>query len=252
MDLSLCDAEEDRRAFKPKKHGDRHQTKWGQLGPEPTSAPATLGNAIMHSREVLHGTPLEAWCLDHRTSQPNYTEASLRSGKKVGSDYEAFTLRDLRGIGIGYWKVLPNDYGVLDNICRARRYRQMDEIKLHQIAKDEALLDKWYGEQLHQNEQMILCMEGSLYIDVRNKADVWVRMHLTPGDLVTIPTGIYHRLTLDEGDYAWLMCLLRDAARWLPIYRTDRKAESNPCRMKYAQAMRQGVAADETGFMPDL
>ena len=36
---------------------------------------------------------------------------------------------------------------------------------------------------------------------MRDEQDRWVRVHTRAGDLVVLPEGIYHRFTLDEGDY---------------------------------------------------
>ncbi len=39
------------------------------------------------------------------------------------------------------------------------------------------------------------------YFDVRDLKDNWIRVECTKGTMIVLPEGIYHRFTLDEGNY---------------------------------------------------
>ena len=44
---------------------------------------------------------------------------------------------------------------------------------------------------------MRLVLDGSGNFDVRDLNDDWIRIEVLPGNLIIIPTGLFHRFTLD-------------------------------------------------------
>ncbi|KAJ9454876.1 hypothetical protein DIPPA_02847 [Diplonema papillatum] len=223
--------------------------KWEELGstviqPLPKAPPP-----VADARYISHGKALSAWALDSKTSQATYTTNSLKPGKlRLGTEIATVDLKDLTALGVCYWKVSLNDFSTVNSLCKERAYKHVEEVRLHQTTKDEATLERWFTEHCLDDEQLRLVLDGSMYIDIRSNDDTWTRLHLTPGDLVVIPPGLYHRSALDENDYVWIMRFLRDSSRWHPLYRHERNTENHPARVKYLAALRRGVVAAEAGF----
>jgi 1,2-dihydroxy-3-keto-5-methylthiopentene dioxygenase len=70
-----------------------------------------------------------------------------------------------------------------------------------------------------------------------------VRLHISAGDLIVIPAGMYHRGTLDEDDFCSIMRLFRDSQRWNAIARSEKRAEAHPSRQQYTKILGKGSVA---------
>ncbi|KAF9812728.1 hypothetical protein IEO21_06036 [Rhodonia placenta] len=132
----------------------------------------------------------------------------------------------------------------VDKIADARSYKNRD-IVLN--AKEglgdtfEATMKRFYSEHMHEDEEIRYIIEGSGFFDVREfTTDEWVRLHLSAGDMIVLPAGIYHRFSLDMGNKSRTMRLFKDEPKWI-AYNRSTDTDTNPFRLDYVKAV-QGVA----------
>ncbi|XP_073134589.1 acireductone dioxygenase 1 isoform X1 [Henckelia pumila] len=148
---------------------------------------------------------------------------------------EYVSMDHLAGLRVLYWNLNPNKYEHdpdLDRIRQERGYSFMDLLDLcpEKVENYDQKLKNFYTEHIHADEEIRYCLEGSGYFDVRDKSDRWIRVWIKPGDLIVLPTGIYHRFTLDSDNYIKLMRLFVGEPVWTPF---NRSQEDHPARKKY-------------------
>lgn len=144
----------------------------------------------------------------------------------------------LAQIGILHYKIEGLDKDPkLEEIRTARGYTNFDVVE---ITKDTPMekLKMFFEEHLHEDEEIRLCLEGSGYFDVRSKKDEWIRIHCTPGDLIVLPAGIYHRFTLDDTMRIKAMRLFTFAPKWIALPRTGPEADTTGARSDYIKFMK--------------
>ncbi|XP_065157870.1 acireductone dioxygenase [Atheta coriaria] len=135
---------------------------------------------------------VKAWFMDNNPENP------CTEHHKTPPEY--VSLDDLfESTAVEYFYINPDDRSKLDIIRKERGYSYEDEINCSEgcLPNFEEKLKMFYQEHLHTDEEIRYVLEGSGYFDVRDRNDKWIRIQVNRGDLIIIPSGIYHRFTLD-------------------------------------------------------
>lgn len=123
-------------------------------------------------------------------------------------------------------------------IRKVRGYTYEDEIDIHKdrLPGYEAKLKIFFEEHIHADEEIRYVLDGSGYFDVRDAEDRWIRISCQKGDMIVLPAGIWHRFTLDEGNYIKAKRLFVGEPVWTPLNRSD-NYDSHPARVAYVQGL---------------
>lgn len=144
--------------------------------------------------------------------------------------------------GVEYFQLNAETYcidGVLDKIRKSRGYSYEDEIVCSKecLPDYENKLKSFFKEHLHTDEEIRFVLDGSGYFDVRDGDDKWIRIKVVAGDMIVIPSGIYHRFTLDTNNYIKAKRYFIGEPVWLPY---NRPADDMECRKDYVKRLGQG------------
>ncbi|KAI0919988.1 hypothetical protein AcW1_002898 [Taiwanofungus camphoratus] len=154
----------------------------------------------------------------------------------------------LDALGVLRWHIPVDPAGQwqsrVDAIADERSYRNRDIVVVTKEGMGEqfeANLKKFYHEHMHEDEEIRYIIEGSGFFDVReHSTDAWVRLHVTAGDMIVLPAGIYHRFSLDTGNKSRTMRLFKDEPKWI-AYNRSSETDTNPYRLGYLKTV-QGVS----------
>eukprot|EP01135_Chromosphaera_perkinsii_P001563 Nk52_evm33s207 gene=Nk52_evmTU33s207 len=151
------------------------------------------------------------------------------------------SLEELRALGCEAFVVKVEEdeshMNEIEKICKERNYSNRDVVS---ISKDTPNIDgalvKFFTEHIHEDEEIRYILDGSGYFDVRSADDKWIRIFVETGDLLIVPSGIYHRFTLDESMKVKAMRLFKDVPLWTPINRPE--ADQNLHRIEYVNSLK--------------
>lgn len=134
------------------------------------------------------------------------------------------TLADLTAAGVLYRHLStdPAQYEPgIAALCRDNGYITRDEVALSPETPNlPVLLDKFKDEHLHTEDEVRFVLKGAGIFDIRSADDRWMRVVVTPGDLLVVPRDKYHRFLLTGESQIRCVRLFQDKAGWTPIYRS--------------------------------
>ncbi|KAJ7154387.1 Acireductone dioxygenase ARD family [Mycena crocata] len=151
----------------------------------------------------------------------------------------------LAALKVSSWTIPVEGYEPrVDEIARERGYKNRDRINVSKEGMGEIYEEKikgFFQEHMHEDEEIRYILSGSGFFDVRETpTDEWIRISVTPGDLLVIPAGIYHRFTLDEANNIRALRLFQDEPKWVPYHR-GAETEVNPHRVEYLRSVVVGA-----------
>ncbi|KAG8861627.1 1,2-dihydroxy-3-keto-5-methylthiopentene dioxygenase [Serendipita sp. 411] len=153
-------------------------------------------------------------------------------------------LQQLESCGVRYWYIPIDSDGnweqAIDKVAEERSYKNRDIINVSKEGlgdQYEAKLKIFFAEHLHEDEEIRYILDGAGFFDIREpNKDQWIRVFVDQGDLLVVPAGIYHRFTLDEGNYIKAMRLFKEEPKWTPHNRSA-ETDSNPHRVTYLHSV---------------
>lgn len=176
---------------------------------------------------------VRAWWMCSESEVGDQREERMRTPPQ---DVDIHKVAELTGVL--YWKLDLSDCDAqLDKVRKERGYVSMDEIQVtpEKMQNYEEKLKIFYTEHLHDDEEIRFVLEGSGYFDVRTAvSDEWIRVLVEPGDLIVLPSGIYHRFTLDNKNYIRARRLFKADPVWTPV---NRPADDHPARLSYLNSL---------------
>ena len=79
---------------------------------------------------------------------------------------------------------------------------------------------------MHLEHEIRCVVEGSTTFDVRDVNDDWVTINLVAGDLLILPAGVYHRLSLFEDEpEVKVIRLFKHRHTWRTFHRPELEHE---------------------------
>ncbi|KAI3857636.1 hypothetical protein MKW98_028900 [Papaver atlanticum] len=161
---------------------------------------------------------MEAWYMDESPEDQRLPHQK--------SPNQPVSLDKFADIGVLYWHLNPEDY---ENVW-VLFLQDLLDLCPEKVENYEEKLKNFFREHIHVYEEIRYCLEGSGYFDVRDNDDRWIRIWIKEGDMIVLPAGIYHRFTLDKGNYIKLMRLFVGELVWTCY---NRPQEDHPARVGY-------------------
>lgn len=125
--------------------------------------------------------------------------------------------------GVLSWSV-PDDEAaraeLIERVKREHGYVAEDFVELKpDLPNLDEICAKFDKEHFHTEDEVRYVVAGAGIFDVRDGDDRWIRIEVTPGDMIVIPARTYHRFYLTDAKQIRCMRLFANNDGWAPLYR---------------------------------
>ena len=125
--------------------------------------------------------------------------------------------------GVLSWSVPADDMSraqLIESVKREHGYVDEDFVELApEMANLDEICAKFDKEHFHTEDEVRYVVAGAGIFDIRDADDQWVRVEVTPGDMIVIPARTYHRFYLTDAKQIRCMRLFANHNGWAPLYR---------------------------------
>lgn len=125
--------------------------------------------------------------------------------------------------GVLSWSVPADETSRAELIAKIKSeqgYVDEDFVELKpEMPNLDEICAKFDKEHYHTEDEVRYVVDGAGIFDVRDEADQWIRIEVTPGDMIVIPARTYHRFYLTDAKQIRCMRLFANHNGWAPLYR---------------------------------
>ncbi|MFC4711642.1 1,2-dihydroxy-3-keto-5-methylthiopentene dioxygenase [Planococcus dechangensis] len=110
----------------------------------------------------------------------------------------------------------------IDDISARRGYKAADVISLSDSnPKLDELLKNFQRKHIHTDDEVRYIVSGHGVFIIQGKDQRFFEVHLTPGDLISVPENITHYFTLAEDRKVVAVRIFVTTEGWVPVYEDE-------------------------------
>lgn len=110
----------------------------------------------------------------------------------------------------------------IDDISTRRSYQAADIISLSDSNPNlDELLKNFERKHLHTDDEVRYIVSGHGVFIIQGKDERYFEVHLSPGDLISVPENITHYFTLSEDRKVVAVRIFVTTEGWVPVYQEE-------------------------------
>ncbi|WP_391118637.1 cupin domain-containing protein [Psychrobacillus sp. L3] len=110
----------------------------------------------------------------------------------------------------------------IDTISNRRGYKASDVISLSDSNPNlDELLKNFERKHLHTDDEVRYIVSGHGVFIIQGKDENFFEVHLSPGDLISVPENITHYFTLSEDRKVVAVRIFVTTEGWVPVYQDE-------------------------------